>query len=771
MSDDRDEGLDPTEASPREEPSETHRTEPIELPEPDPTVPFGSTTRPSRPAPPADVPGLEEPDVVEPDPQPEPPPEPERRVELPPLEEITFEPRDEAPPAVTAPRRPAPEPEPTPVAPRPALERPDVVVPRTLSRKRMATLVAFADALIPQGGTLPPAASECGVPQRIDAALATFDAGTRASIERALRVVEWAGIASRSLRPFSRMQGRARTALVARLRRSRLRPVERAADLLAWFCLNQWAATPAVEGAVGFTYACVTDEPPRDGARLEVVRYPQIARDHTEECDVVVVGAGAGGSVVAKELAELGHTVVVLEEGSPFTRADLGGPPFERMHKLFRGQGATSAAGRPPVALPLGRGLGGTTLVSAGTAMRVPDDVLVSWEKRLGLPEIDPGSMRPFFERVERNQSVRPTPESLLGPNAEVFRRGVDKLGVHAGLVQRQIEGCRGCGVCSYGCPSDAKLSTHLTYLPRAQRAGASIYANVRAHRIVIADGRARGVVAAVLDPRTREAKATLTVRAKVVVLAAGAIHTPALLSDNALGNRSGLLGRGLRVGPRATVGAFFDEPIHAWRGTMQPFAVDEWLSSHDTLIEVTAPVPSAVAGDFPGAGLELKEMVARFPHYATAHVVVADSSTGAVARRRGGEPQVSYALNEADARRLVRGILNTAEIFLAAGAHAVVTGLPGFDGAGVPKAFDEGSVKPSLLRLSGWYPSGTAGMGADPATSVVDAWGEVHGVPGLFVADASVLPGSATVPPQITVMALATRTADHLARHAARFF
>jgi len=377
---------------------------------------------------------------------------------------------------------------------------------------------------------------------------------------------------------------------------------------------------------------------------------------------------------------------------------------------------------------------------------------------------------------VERIQRVQPVPEELLGENARAFRRGVQALGLHGEPIRRSIEGCRGCGVCAFGCPSDAKLSTHLTYLPRAQRAGTSIYAHCRAERIVIEDGVARGIVASICDPATREPRARLTVRAKLVVLAAGAVHTPALLQRNALGNRSGELGRNLRIHPTASVSAVFDEPVYGWRGTLQPYYVDDWHESNDVMIEVTASIPGVGAGTFPGAGLRLKETLGEYPNLASAAVYVSDTSKGRVRAvgAVGGEPLVSYKLNTVDARKMVRGLAHTAEIFLAAGARAVHTGIPGADtitSRADLDALKEDASRGNALRLSGFHPVGTARMGRDPATSVVDEWGEVHGVRNLFVADASVLPGCPTVNPQITIMAFATRTVDHIAREGARYF
>jgi choline dehydrogenase-like flavoprotein len=646
--------------------------------------------------------------------------------------------------------------------------------PRSLSKRRYATLTTFAEALIPAGGTIAHSASDVGVADRVDAAVAGFDPAVRKRVGSLLTLWEWLPVFSRYLRPFSRMPVASRTRFTERAARSRSAIRRQPFAFLKLICLNQWASTPPVEEALGYTYSCVTTEPPRTGAMLEVLTYAQVDRDHTEECDVVVVGSGAGGAAVAKELAESGLSVVVLEEGAYFTRSDFAGPPWERLQRLYRANGTTVALGIPTIPLPLGKAVGGTTLVNSGTCFRTPDRVLERWGSEGGIEGLDPETMRPYFERVERILHVKPVPEELLGQNARVFRRGVEALGLHGQPIARNIDGCRGCGVCAFGCPSDAKQSTHISYLPRAQHSGATIYARCRVDRILVEGGRARGVVATLLDPDTAEPRAQLTVRAKVVAVAAGAIHTPALLQANAIGNRSGALGRNLRIHPAAGIGAWFDEDVYSWRGTLQPYYVDDWHESSDIMIEVTSSIPGIGAGAMPGTGQFTKELLGGYKHLASAGLFVSDTSSGRVRRMRSGEPLVTYRLNKVDTRKLVGGIARVAEIFFAAGARQVYSGLPGHSFLKRKEDLEElkeDAVRPGALRLTAFHPVGTARMGADPSSTVVGPWGETHDVAGLFVTDASVLPSCPTVNPQVTIMAFATRTADHLVRHGARYF
>ena len=705
-------------------------------------------------------------------------PEPEQRDEIPdepesdardvPIEELVFQPRA---------TEPAPEPvriEPPVVSPREASPWRAPQPSRSLAfkKRRYATLATFAQALIPPGGVITESASDVGVADRMDAAAASFDPAVRKRISRLLQFWEWQSVFTRALRPFSRLPMPVAVGVVDRASRSHFPFRKQAFQLLKVLTLNEWASTPQVERQVGFTYSCETHSDVQETTPLEVLGYPQITADHVEECDAVVIGSGAGGAVVAKELAEVGLSVIVLEEGALFTRKDFAGPPWDRTRKMYRANGTTMALGRPSIPLPMGRAVGGTTLVNSGTCFRTPDRILERWGAEWGIEGIDPESMRPYFDRVERILHVKTIPEDVLGRNAYVFHRGVQAMGLHGAPIQRNIEGCRGCGVCTFGCPTDAKQSTHISYLPRAQKHGASIYARCRADRIIVEGGRARGVEASLLDEHG-EPKARLVVRSNAVVVSAGAVHTPSLLAGNALAGRSGMLGRNLRIHPAAAVAAQFDEDVYSWRGTLQSYYVDDWHESHDLMIEVTSITPGVAAGSFPGTGQEAKDMIAHARQLAMAGVFVSDSSSGRVRRTRG-EPLVTYALNTTDTRKLVRGITHIAEIFFAAGARRVFTGVPRVQVAESKADLEnikEEGIRPGALRLTAFHPAGTARMGADPATSVVDPWGQSHEVGGLFVADAAMLPGCPGVNPMVTIMAMATRTADHLVRTGARLF
>lgn len=272
------------------------------------------------------------------------------------------------------------------------------------------------------------------------------------------------------------------------------------------------------------------------------------------------------------------------------------------------------------------------------------------------------------------------------------------------------------------------------------------------------------------MDPTTDEVRGHLHVRAPIVVLAAGAIHSPALLTANGLALSSGQVGRHLRIHPAVSVTAAFQEDVYGWRGTLQSYYVDDLQESHGVLLEVTSPLPGAGAAMLPEVGPELMRMLADYKHLASVGLFVSDSSQGRVLRGLGrnwwSSPTVVYSLNRDDASRLGRGIALAAEIFLAAGATAVLTGVrgaPTITEVGELRDFQKHAARPEQLSPVGFHPMGTCRMGRDPTKTVVNPFGEAHDVRNLYVADASVFPSCIGVNPQVSIMAFATRTASHI--------
>jgi choline dehydrogenase-like flavoprotein len=482
-----------------------------------------------------------------------------------------------------------------------------------------------------------------------------------------------------------------------------------------------------------------------------------VSGDRTQRicADVCVIGAGAGGAVVAAELAEGGAEVVVLEQGPHHDAGDFTARPPEMLAKLYRDGGQTMTLGSPPIVLPLGRGLGGTTLINSGTCFRTPEHVLDRWAREYGL-ELDGGALDDCFERVERALSVAQVTPELAGGNAAVARRGAERLGWSHDYLWRNARGCVGSGVCAYGCPASAKQHTGITYIPRAEAAGARIVTGADVRRIVVRGGRARGVEALVSADGAaggQGAPAHLSVEAQTVIVAAGTINTPLLLERNELGRGSGQLGRNLSLHPATAAFARMDEIVDMAHGVPQSFYVDEF-AAEGIMFEGIAGPPAHAAMALPLTGRRHAEAMADYRRLAQFGLMVSDSSRGRV-RVVAGRPLIRYDLDDADLARFRTGLARLRELFAAAGAREVH--LP------LPHGVEPERARRRDLKLMAFHPLGTARADARPTHGVVDGDLALHGVDGVYVADGSVVPSSLGVNPQITIMALATRLADHL--------
>lgn len=666
-----------------------------------------------------------------------------------------------------------------------------------MDRRSVRSLVALCDLLLPGGHGLPGAA-ELEVAAALAERMAAWSAATRTGVAWLLRAWEWGPVLSRHLRPFSAL-GRARqVAWIESCQRSRLWLRRQLLQLIKQIVFLTWAARPEAEAALGYDGSCYGDEPtsrarvPDDYLRpgpavssgavvlagatgrrgeerradLECLSFPELGDKQVLRCDVLVVGSGAGGAVVAAHLAEAGCDVIVAEEGPHVTRADFTGAPFDRFQRFCRDEGTTTVLGRPPIPMPLGRVVGGTTVVNAGTCFRAPASVLARWERAHGVAGADPAALAPYYEAVEEALNVRPVPWELLGNNGRLVYEGARRLGMSGGPLLRNIAACHGCGQCVLGCPTDAKQAMHITYLPRAHRAGARILARCRVDVITIERGRATGARATVLDSSDRPA-GSLRVVAGAVVLAAGAVHSPLLLERSGVPDASGQTGRNLRIHPATGVVGVFDEVVDNWRGTLQSYYVDELFDSHGIMFEATSTLPGIGAGTVAGVGAEAMEQLVAFRRTAMLGFYVSDTSAGRVRAGPGGRPLLTYRLNALDTERARLGLVTAARILLAAGARRVHLGLPGLQvAAGEADLAVAGRLRlrPWHLRLTAFHPMGTVRMGSDPERSVVDAYGAHRGAERLWVADASIFPTCVGVNPQMTIMAFAQRTAEAIA-------
>ena len=491
-----------------------------------------------------------------------------------------------------------------------------------------------------------------------------------------------------------------------------------------------------------------------------------VDRDCNVRTQVCVIGSGAGGAVVAKELAEAGVEVILLEEGAYYRGKDFTGNPRQMIDLLYRNRGLTGTVGALTIPIPLGRCVGGTTTINSGTCYRTPDYVLEVWQREHGVAEITEPHVRQYFERVEREINVHAVADGVYGKNSRLFQHGTETLGFAGGRIPRNETGCMGTGVCAFGCPQDAKQAMHVSYVPKALAAGATLYTHCRVDRVLASNGAAFGVLASFLGSDDRETGRQLRVLADRVVVAAGAMLTPALLERSGIADASGYRGRNLHIHPATRVGAVFDAEVRGWEEVPQAYNVHEF-TREGIFIQGQFQPPSTEAPVLPGIGAAHKELMSQFPRMGSFGALISDVSEGRVRARGRGWPLVTYKMLPEDAQKLTRAISLTAQIFFAAGAQAVFPGIrqhPVLHNADEARALERERFKPTDIEMMAFHPQGTCRMGEDSSRSVTDSYGAHHGIRNLVVADASLFPSSSKVNPQITIMALATRAAARLA-------
>jgi choline dehydrogenase-like flavoprotein len=618
-------------------------------------------------------------------------------------------------------------------------------------------LSAICAAMAPGLDGLPAAEREIDVSGPIAEFLRSVSPRALARIRLGLRAFEWLPFPWR----FSRLDAAARQDFLRGMESSRFGLYHELLLMAKVFATLGSAVAPEVEQRIGFNTSCRL----ADGSRPEPagpLGETKPAGDG-EECDVVIVGSGAGGAVAAATLAEGGLDVIVLEAGESFNRENYPEEPLDAIAALYRDGGLTIAEGRPPIPVPVARTVGGTTVVNSGTCFRAPDAVLAEWSKRFDIgwaPELDEE-----FTAAEQFLQVTPVDPERMGRNGRLAMEGAAAVGASGGPITRNAGSCVQCSSCPFGCEIDAKRGMHVSYLPRAVAAGARLRTGTEAQRVLIEDGRAAGV-ACTAEASASGKRRPFTVRARrATIVAGGALGTPELLLRSGLGGRQ--VGRNLHIHPACWVGARYAEEVRGWDGVMQSYYIDQWEPQR-LLLEATFTPLTFGGAWLPGVGRDHQRAMLDFGHVGSIGVHLSDQSSGQVDLTNAGDLRARYKLTRDDADRLAFGIARAAEIHFAAGATEVYPNIARVGTLTPDKlaAFESTRFKPSELRLEAFHPMGTARIAAE-GEGVCAPDGSVHGTAALYVADASLFPTSVGVNPMMTVIAFSARIAAELAKSA----
>ncbi|HEX2416305.1 MAG TPA: GMC family oxidoreductase N-terminal domain-containing protein [Thermoleophilaceae bacterium] len=643
-----------------------------------------------------------------------------------------------------------------------------------LNPRARRALESICDTFAPGGAGLP-SATELGVP---DALLELVSRNPRASERKQVGQLLglWdtrllTAVGGGGLRHFSGLsQGQREKVLLswadsrAAQRRAAFQAL-RKGTLLAYYGMD--GGNPVLE-AMGYPGPLGPPaDPPAPG-----IEPLTIDSDTDLSCDVVVVGSGAGGGTAAAVLAAAGLDVIVIEAGGYYSEKDFDGAELSGFKRLYQNAGGV-ASHDGSIGLLAGSCLGGGTVVNYTFSFRTPEVVRREWAD-MGLPAVAgqafDDSLDAVWERISVNEE-----HSVPSARDESIRRGLDRLGWDSQVMKRNVRGCTAevCRLCHYGCQLGAKQSTLKTWLQDAHDAGTRTLVNTRADRVIVADGAARGV-----EARTSEGH-RVTVRARAVVSAAGALQTPALLLRSGLESKA--LGKNLRLHPVMVVWGQMEEEVRPWEGMLSATFSDQHSDIHDgygVKYEHVATPPSILLSFSPWRGGRAhQELMQALPYTAGVGVLLRDHGVGEVRVGRDGEPIVRYAFTDRDVQHLRTGIAGGAELVEAMGAKLIYSSHAGWVAYQPGRSGD----RVSFMRdadACGWGPGqtqpvsfhimGSARMGGSEADSVCDPNGQTWAVRDLYVCDGSAFPTATGVNPMVTIEALAHMNARGLAERLA---
>ena len=514
----------------------------------------------------------------------------------------------------------------------------------------------------------------------------------------------------------------------------------------------------------------------------KVIDGSRLTRDVSIECDVIIVGSGAGGGTAADALTRAGLNVVMIEEGPFKSSSDFRMRERDAYPQLYQ-----ESAGRQTkdkgITILQGRAVGGSTTVNWTSSFRTPSATLLHWEKAWGLEDYTVATMAPWFEKMEARLSIAPWPVAP-NENNDILRRGCQQLGIPAGALRRNVKGCWDLGYCGMGCPTNAKQSMLVTTIPDSLDRGLTLIHSTRADRLATRYGQIISLVASGMKPdrvgvNTQPGLWKVRVRARHFILVGGAINTPALMLRSQLPDPHHNLGRRTFLHPSPVCAAIMEHRVEPYSGAPQSIYSDHFLDSlpHDGPMGFkleAPPIHPVLAGiTLPGFGDEHSAWMKRLAHMHVAIALMRDgfhpqSTGGQVSIRHDGSPLLDYAVSPYVWEGMRHALRVMAEIQFAAGAKIVMPlhedARPYHRWGDARRAIEALPMAALRTRVASAHVMGGCAMGGDPRRSVIGGDGRHHQLENLWVFDGSAFPTSIGANPQLTIYAMVARNASRLA-------
>lgn len=510
--------------------------------------------------------------------------------------------------------------------------------------------------------------------------------------------------------------------------------------------------------------------------RWQHVDAGKLENDLLLDGDVAIIGSGAGGGTAAYLLVQAGLRVIVLEEGPLRTARDFVLEERVAYPELYQEAAARKTVDKA-IGILQGRAVGGSTLVNWTTSLRTPGPTLRHWRERHGWTIADETAMAHWFAEAEERHGVVawPTPPNK---NNEILARGLHALGKQAKVVPRNVNGCWNLGACGLGCPTNAKQSSLVALLPAALEQGAQLISRLRIERLHFKGDQVERIEGLAYGEGNVLTGKRVTVRARHVVLAAGAIGSPAVLLRSGAPDPSGKLGRRTFLHPVVMSAASMPELVNGHQGAPQSVYSDEYLWPSDDRpgfkLEVPPVYPMIAALVLRGHGERHAQAMRELGHAQITLALMRDgfvdeSQGGRVRLDKYGNPQLDYPLTDYLLEGMRRAYLAMAELQFAAGAKRV---MPIHDDAQSYDSWAQAKAAIAALPMQALrakvvsaHVMGGCALSADPRDGVADLSGRHHQIGNLSIIDGSIFPTSIGANPQLSIYAFAARLAGDLAK------
>ena len=514
----------------------------------------------------------------------------------------------------------------------------------------------------------------------------------------------------------------------------------------------------------------------------KVIDGTRLSQDLHLECDVVIVGSGAGGGTTAEVLTTAGLNVLMIEEGPFKSSSDFRMRERDAYPQLYQ-----ESAGRQTkdkgITILQGRAVGGSTTVNWTSSFRTPLATLKHWQTVWGLAEYSETGLAPWFAKMEARLNIAPW-SVAPNENNDILRRGCEKLGIPSAAIRRNVKGCWNLGYCGMGCPTNAKQSMLVTTIPDALDRGMTLIHSARVEKLSSRYGQitslvAHGMAAGDVGVNTIAGPYRIFITAKHYVLAGGAINNPALMLRSNLPDPHHTLGKRTFLHPSPVSAAIMGEKVEAYSGAPQTIYSDHFLDTmpHDGPIGFkleAPPIHPILAGiTLQGFGDDHAMWMKRLPNMHVAIALMRDgfhpqSVGGSVGIRNDGSGLLDYTISPYVWDGIRHALLVMVEIQFAAGAKIVMPlhedAKPYRNWADARRAIAALPMQTLRTRVASAHVMGGCTMGVDARTSVTRSDGRHHQLENLWVFDGSVFPTSIGANPQLSIYAMAARNAAGLA-------